>query len=165
MSENRSQSDDGSSYSDSHTPQDHIAQRAINAAIEAQESEEMSSRITLKHPHGDEYSTAFIVPNNHIKLTKLKREINKQRGDCEKIGEQNKVKVKEKKQLEERIKQLQKEIGDLANNNDTNITGSDGVSVGFTEQKGVKATSTRQDWSKLYVLLIAYRRGREQKDG
>jgi hypothetical protein len=148
MSGDQSQSDEGSSYSDSHTPQDHIAQKAIDAAIAAQESEEMSSRITLKHPNGDEYSTAFIVPNNHIKLTKLKREINKQRSDCEKIGEQNKVKVKEKKQLEDRIRQLRKEIIDLTNI-DTNITGSDAVSVGFTEQKGVKATSTRFDWSKL----------------
>lgn len=54
--------------------------------------------------------------------------------------------MKEKKHLEQRIDQLKREIENLMNTKGSNV--SDFVSVDFVEQKGVKATSTRFDWSK-----------------
>lgn len=96
-----------------------------------------------------------MLPNNHLKLTKIKREINNYKSRCAKIAEENKLKAKEKKRLEEKIRQLNSEISELLNsNNYTDATDSEHVSVGYTEQKGIKATSTVQDWSESTLLLL-----------
>lgn len=76
-----SQSQESSQYSESIEDQRNIAKNAINGAIDAQGSYESSSLDTLKPPRHHDYSSAFIMPNNHLKLTKLKREINNQRSE------------------------------------------------------------------------------------
>ena len=136
---------------------DCISNLSLAKSIYDSESE-FSGRITEKKSHKvnlNDYSSPFVLPNNHLKLTKIKREINSYRSKWSKIAEDNKLKVKEKKRLEEKIKLLNDEISELLNgNNHTDATESEHVSIGYTEQKGIKATSTCQDWSMYYLHYI-----------
>lgn len=52
-----------------------IAHRAIRKAIKAQTSEADSSKATLKMRNNHSYHSNAIVESDHIKLTKLKKEI------------------------------------------------------------------------------------------
>ena len=126
-------------------------------ARNAYDSDSEVSKKTVKRSHKanvNNYSSPIVLPNNHLKLTKLKREINSYKSKSEKITEENKLKAKEKKKLEEKVRQLNDEINELLNgNNNTDATDSERVSIGYTEQKGIKATSTSQDWSKDKILL------------
>lgn len=60
--------------------QDHVVKKAIRDAIDVQSSDESSSRETTKQRHPN-YNSSFVMPSNHVKLTKLKREINRQKND------------------------------------------------------------------------------------
>lgn len=134
-----------SSESQSLDGHDSITKRAIRGVIEVQ-SEDDSSRDTLKPSKLANYSSSLVIPNNHLKLTKLKREIYKQRTTCEELSEQNKKKTKHKKELEDEVERLKRQIEDLMNSKETYVTESD---HNFVENKFVKATSTRHDWSKI----------------
>jgi len=139
---------DDSDISSSIEANNDIARNAINGAIGVQSDEE-SSKDTLKPYRANNYSSSLIAPTNHVKLTKLKREINNQKEGCRKMAETNKEKVKERKQLQEQLKQLKKDIDDIKNGNYTQVTDSDITGSDFINQRQVKATSTRHDWSKL----------------
>lgn len=102
-----------------------LANRAINNAIDAQESSDdsseeeesgdVSSSRSTEKANRNNFSNKKISPNNHYKLTRLKREIHKQRRICEKKQEQNNLKLKEKKELELKVQKLKDEINDLIN--------------------------------------------------
>jgi flagellar biosynthesis GTPase FlhF len=134
-----------SSESQSLDGHDSITKRAIQGVIEIQ-SEDDSSRDTLKPSKLANYSSSLVIPNNHLKLTKLKREIYKQKSSCEELTEKNKKKMKHKKELEDEVERLKRQIDDLMNSKETYVTESD---HNFVENKYVKATSTRHDWSKI----------------
>lgn len=123
-----SQNDGSSSVSSTYSDQQNIAKNAINGAIDAQS--DSSSKDTMK-PSRAEY-TSIIMPNNHLKLTKLKREINHQKTQCENLVEQNKVKAKEKKSLQEKLIEMKAQLERLLKGKPDNGD--------FQEQK---ATSTR----------------------
>lgn len=95
-------------------------------------SQSSSSRSTAKQ----------LVASNHLKLTKLKRELNVKKRESERIVDLNFQKAKEKKELEDKIKDLKYDIDRmLSGATDTN-EGSNrhsidiGVGSDFVEQKG-----------------------------
>jgi hypothetical protein len=119
--------------------QDHVVKKAIRDAIDVQSSDESSSKETMKQRHPN-YNSTFAIPSNHVKLTKLKREINRQKNDCLKIIEANKDKEKEKKFLEGKIERLKQEINDLKTGSYTQVTESEHASSDFINQRHSKAT-------------------------
>jgi hypothetical protein len=146
ISKESSNFDSNNESSDSQTVdvQDDFAKRAVQGAIDAQ-SDEDSSRDTLKPSRIANYSSSLILPNNHLKLTKLKREIYKQKSSCDELTVENKKKTKHKKELEDEILKLKRQIEGLTNSRASFITES---SQNFIENKFVKATSTRHDFGK-----------------
>jgi hypothetical protein len=146
ISKESSNFDSNYESSDSHTVdgKEDFAKRAIQGAIDAQ-SDEDSSRDTLKPSRLANYNSSLILPNNHLKLTKLKREIYKQKSSCDELTVENKKKTKRKKELEDEILKLKRQIEGITNSKASFITES---SQNFIENKFVKATSTRHDFGK-----------------
>jgi len=120
-----------------------IAHRAIRKAIKAQSAERDSSKSTMKVMNNQSYQSNAVVQSDHIKLTKLKKEIYQERNLCKEIRDDNKVKSKEKKDLEQKLQKIQQELEDIMNSKETYDTGSD--TSGYVEQKAVQVTSIAQD--------------------
>lgn len=145
-----SESYEESSKTDTIEGNSEIAKRAIQGAIDAQSSQDSSSRDTIKPSKNANYSSTLILPNDHIKLTKLKKELYQQKNICDELTEQNKEKTKQKVELQGKISKLKKQIEDMMNSRETYMSDSETPSS-FVENKGVKATSTRDDWSMLFI--------------
>ncbi|CAI2382006.1 unnamed protein product [Moneuplotes crassus] len=121
-----------------------LTRRAIRGAINAQSSEDESSRSTLRPLNRDDYKSSLVQPLSHLKLVKIKKEIYEKKNEADEIAEQNKIKGKEKKQLQAKLDKAKKELEDLMNSKDTYDTDSSG----FVEQKAIQVTSVAHDLSK-----------------
>ena len=120
-----------------------LANRAIRDVIIAQEesypgSAEKSivrNRYTAKNNLSGQKSSS-----DHIKLTKLKKQINEQKRNNEKLTELNAKKLKEKKELQERLSKLKEDVDNLMHgttepDDPTNEKNSD-PAIDIIEQKG-----------------------------
>ena len=106
----------------------------------------------MKPTNGNNYNSMMVLPNNHIKLTKIKRELYKHKNACIDLVQENKEKTKQKKVLEKKLEQVKQELEDMMNSKDTYPTDND--SSNYVEQKAVQVTSLAKDLSKILAYNL-----------